>query len=120
MCDDKGVQREMNLTPSQQLGLKSLTRKVSRLEIVLLESDNGKPFFIVDEGTYLNMAQDHTSKDAIMTPAEVRRSQKIPLSTANVLGNIVNIGSLQLHSGYRQCMDNLGSEENPFRVASGA
>ena len=67
-CDENGVQNESNLTPGQMLGLKSLSQKVARLELIILEADKGKTFVVTDEETYRSMAEDHTGKDRPTTP----------------------------------------------------
>ena len=51
-CDEKGSQVKKNLTLDQQLGLKSLSRKVARMELLVLEADKGKQFVVVDEETF--------------------------------------------------------------------
>ena len=46
-CNNKGEQLKSNLTITQQLALKSLGKKVSKVEIVILEYDKGKRFVVV-------------------------------------------------------------------------
>ena len=66
-CDKDGDQRALNLSRSQTIGLKSLSRKVARLEVVILEADKGKKFVVVDEGTYRAMALDHIQGTRLWT-----------------------------------------------------
>ena len=40
-CDNKGEQRNVNLTPAQQITMKTLGRRVARTEIVIMEADKG-------------------------------------------------------------------------------
>ena len=74
-----------------------------------MESDKGKNFVVMDESTYLSMAEDHTASDQETTPEEVRTSQRVLSATAKALGNVFGVGLAQSHSGYARCMDNLGS-----------
>ena len=71
---DNGDQLKMNLSVSQQMGLKSLGKKVAKVEIVVLQADKGKQFVVVDKYTYLAMAMDHVSKDVETSPHDVRTS----------------------------------------------
>ena len=66
-CDENGNQKQNNLTISQQLGLKSLARRVAKLELMVLEADKGKSFVVMDEQTYVNMSRDHIEKDVPTT-----------------------------------------------------
>ena len=88
--------------------MKTLGRKVAKLEVVVLQADKGKRFVVCDEATYLAMAMDHVSKDIETTPAEVRSSQNILSCTARALGNIMGMGRAQPPGSYERCMDNLG------------
>ena len=67
-CNESGEQTKSNLTPNQVLALKSLQRKVSRLELVVLEADKGGKFVVIDEAMYVTMAQDHLAKDTVPVP----------------------------------------------------
>ena len=109
-CDSKGSQLKKNLTVNQMLGLKSLSRKVARLELLVLEADKGKKFVVVDEQTYVNMSMDHVGGDRPTSPAEVRHSQSVLSSTVKALGNAVNLGLSHSSNAYGRCMDNLGSQ----------
>ena len=57
-CREDGTQIESNLSVGQQLGLQTLAKKIARLEIFVMESDKGNNFVVMDEATYLTMAQD--------------------------------------------------------------
>ena len=75
-CKEDGTQNNCNLSRSQALGLKTLTKKINKLEVVVLEADKGKKFVLVDEETYRNMAQDHIGGDMVVSKEEVRDSQR--------------------------------------------
>ena len=51
-CNKDGSQKSSNLSRSQSLGLKTLSQKVARLEVICLEADKSKKFVIVDEKSY--------------------------------------------------------------------
>ena len=107
-CRENGDQVRSNLSAAQQLGLKSLGKRVAKLEIIVLQADKGRKFVVVDEPTYVSMAMDHVSKDVETSPAEVRTSQNILSCTAKALGNIMGVGRAQPGGSYGRCMDNLG------------
>ena len=66
---------ENNLSLPQQLGLKTLSRKVARLELVVLRANKGKSFVVVSEDVYRAMAHDHVMKDVPTTTKDVSHSQ---------------------------------------------
>ena len=99
-----------NLSVAQQLGLKSLARKVSKMELIVLEADKGKSFVVTDEATYLDMARDHIAGDKECGPADVRKSERILATTAKAIGNAMNLGTKHSQGAYVRCLDNLGSE----------
>ena len=110
-CDDKGVQKQLNLTRSQAMVLKTLSRKVAKLEVIILEADKGKKFIAVDENTYLAMVNDHIMNDDILSEEEVRSSERIMSTMAKSLANIVGLGGMSQSSrNYSRCFDNVGSE----------
>ena len=94
-CGEDGSQHRSNLSATQLVGLKTLGRKVSKLEVIVLQADKGKRFVVVDQATYLSMAQDHISNDVPTTPQEVAYSQRVLSATAKSLGNILGLGRLQ-------------------------
>ena len=114
-CKTDGTQLRGNLTVSQQIGLKTLAKKVSSLEVIILQADKGKRFVVVDQPTYLAMGQDHVAKDTVITPEDARASQRILSSMAKSLVNVLGVGTSQSHSGYSRCMDNAasGAEDVP-------
>ena len=75
-CKESGEQTRSNLTSSQQIGLKTLSRKVARMEVLVLQADKGRRFVVVDEPTYLAMAMDHVSKDSETTPEVCQQQPK--------------------------------------------
>ena len=109
-CDEEGVQSMSNLSPNQMVGLKTLSRKVSKLEAIVLQADKGKQFVVVDQATYLQMAEDHISKDVRTTPSEVAYSQRVLSATAKAVGNILGLGRAHSDAAYARSIDNCGSE----------
>ena len=109
-CDENGALRANNLTVRQQLGLKSLTRKVARMELMVLEADKGKSFVVVDEATYLEMSKDHIDKDVPTCDKEVRQSQRLLTTTAKAFTTVLGMGKSHSDRAYARCVDNSGSE----------
>ena len=108
-CKDDGSQKVTNLSRNQELGLRTLQRKISRLEVIVLEADKGKKFVCVDEKTYTAMAWDHIEGDTPIDKAEISESQRILTSTSKSLANILSLGTAQSHKNYARCFDNSGS-----------
>ena len=108
-CNAKGEQFKSNLTLSQQLALKSLGKKVSKVEIVILECDKGKRFVVMPEDMYIAMGRDHTSKDTPVTVQEVRASQCVLSTAAKSMINMFRVGRGQSYNNYMRCHDNAGS-----------
>ena len=108
-CKPDGTQLRSNLTVNQQIGLRTLTKKVAELEVIVIQADKGKKFVVVDQPTYLAMGLDHVSKAKEVSPADVRTSQRILSSTARSLVNVLGLGSSSSHAGYVRCLDNAGS-----------
>ena len=108
-CREDGTQNKTNLTLNQVLGLRTLSRKVAKLEIIITEADKGKKFVAMDEETYLKMARDHTDKDVVTTPAEVCDSQHVLSATARSIGAVLGLGKSQSRGSHQRCMENCGS-----------
>ena len=126
-CGEKGEQHKVNLTVGQQLALRTLGKKVAKLEIVLLEADKGKKvakleivlleadkgkrFVAMDQETYLAMAADHTAKDRVATREDVRVSQCVCCQQQPKLFSIcLRWGWNRGIKNYSRCFDNAGSE----------
>ena len=106
-CKEDGTQ--CNLTQSQQVGLRTLAKKTATNQVIVLQADKGKKFVVVDQQTYLSMGQDHTSKDKVVTPGQVRASQKVLSTTTRSLVNILGVGTSQSHHAYTRCLENSDS-----------
>ena len=76
-CREDGTQVQSNLSNGQQLALKKLSKRIAKLEILVMESDKGKNFVVMNESTYLAMAADHTASDVKTTPEDMRYSQRV-------------------------------------------
>ena len=109
-CKESGEQVESNLSRGQALGLKSLLRKVSKLEIIILEADKGGKFVVVDEETFIAMANDHVKGDIPVSKEEVRQNQYILSSLSKAIANILCLGVSQSQRNYGRCYDNSGSK----------
>ena len=108
-CDPTGKQKTTNLNRSQEIGLKSLSRKIAKLELLVLEADKGKRFVIVDEATYIAMSEDHVSEDEIVDKETVRKSQSVLSSVSKSIVNMFNMGASQSRKNFVRCFDNAGS-----------
>ena len=114
ICNKDGRQSKRNLMPGQEKALKSLGKRVSKAEIIIMEADKGKKFIVYDEPTYIAMATDHTSKDLKVSREEVTASQRILTSTARVMTNVFQTGMSQSYNNYVRCMENVSSQaEDP-------
>ena len=111
-CKEDGEQLVSNLSANQLLGMKTLGKKVSKRELVVLEADKGKRFVVVTEATYISMAEDHTTGDRKVDREEVRESQRILSYTAKALANTFDLGSNHSSRNYNRCLDNCGSSAN--------
>ena len=109
-CNEEGVPARSNLTVDQQLALKSLGKKIAKLELILMEADKGKRFVATDQATYLAMAADHTAKDRPVEEEELRMCQRTLSATAMAMVNMFGVGKEVSHSNYCRCFDNAGSE----------
>ena len=109
-CDDKGGPLKKNLTIGQQIALKSLGRKIARLELLVLEADKGKRFVLTTEKTYKAMASDHVAKDKMASICEIRSCQRVLSCTAKAMVNMFGTGMDQGWRNYSRCFDNAGSE----------
>ena len=90
--------------------LKSLGRKVARLQIVILKADKGKRFVVMSEQMYLDMVNNHVSKDRPVTTGEVRSHQRVLSTTAKAMVSMFGVG---LNDGWRnhaRCHDNAGGD----------
>ena len=101
-CDEKGDQLVSNLSKNQALGLKTLQKKVAKLEVIVLEADKGKKFVIVDEATYKAMAEDHTAGDTPVGREVVRENQQVLSAAAKSMANILKLGSSHSTGGHTQ------------------
>ena len=89
---EDGSQLKSNLSMSQQIGLRTLTRKIAKLEVLIVEADKGNKFVAMDEDTYIQMASENISKDIVTSPSEVKESQKILSTTARSIATILGTG----------------------------
>ena len=109
-CKEDGTPKKTNLSAGQELALKSLARKVARLEVIIMEVDKGKRFVVTDQATYLAMANDHTRKDRPATVEEVRTAQRTLSTAAKAMVNMFGVGATVSYQNYCRCFDNAGSE----------
>ena len=109
-CDKEGKQNTSNLSRNQKLSLKTLSRKVAKLEVLVLEADKGMKFVLVYEAMYRRMAEYHTAGDILVDKQGVRLSQRTLSSTAKSLAIIFSLGTSQSERNYNRCLDNCGSD----------
>ena len=70
-CGKDGKQ-QLNLTPSQQLGLKTLKKRIKDHEILVVPTDKSGRFAIVTPEAYEAMGRVHTDKDWEVGPEVVK------------------------------------------------
>ena len=75
-CGKDGKQ-PLNLTPSQQLGLKSLKKRIKDHKILVVPTDKSGRFAIVTPEAYEAMGRVHTDKDWEVGPEVVADTQEI-------------------------------------------
>ena len=60
-----------NLTEDERSGLKSLQKRISNRELIIMKTDKSTKFAVTTEQEYLKMGQEHTSKDREITRQEI-------------------------------------------------
>ena len=90
------IKIESNLSKLEQMGLKSLKKRVQNEEIVITETDKSKRFCILKKSQYVQSGSKHTQKDVKVSHEQVKTMQ-----------NLVND-----HSGWLRKIFNLGAEWN--------
>ena len=51
-CKESGEQMELNLSPNQMLAMKSLKRKIAKMEVLVMKADKEGKFVCMDQATY--------------------------------------------------------------------
>ena len=106
-CDKTGVQNDTNISPSEQIALKSLGRKVAEKKIVIMEADKGKMLVVVDTEVYQQMSEDHVDPADSIDPAQLRQSERLLSAQAKALVNTLGAGRLQSAKNFARCYDNV-------------
>ena len=109
-CAKNGTQHSVNLTPTQQTGLMSITKKIHKQEIMIVPADKGKKLVAIDEATYVRMAQEHIANNRPITEHDVNQSQRILNVTSKPLVKIFNVGISHSEKNHFRCWDNSASE----------
>ena len=108
-CNKDGSQHDSNITPGEQLALKSLTKKVVEKKIVVMQADKGKMLVVVDTDTYQRMSEDHVDPADLIGPDQLRQSERILSAQAKALTNTLGVGRLQSQKNFARCYDNVAS-----------
>ena len=101
-CNEDGEQVATNLS-------KTLSKKIAKLDVLILEADKGKKFVVVDESTYVRMSEDHTANDILVDSDGIRDSQRVLSATSKTVANILCLGSSHSRRNFEHCFDNSGS-----------
>ena len=62
----KNGEQPTNLTESQQIGLKSLKKRVKEAQIIILKTDKSGKLCVATVEEYIRMGQVHTGKDQLI------------------------------------------------------
>ena len=65
-----------NLKKSEKNGLKSLLKRIKDEEIIIMKTDKSGKFVVTTPEKYVEMGEDHTSKDIEITWAQMRELEK--------------------------------------------
>ena len=71
----KGGAQKSNLNEAERRGLKSLRKRVSNSEIIVVPTDKSGRFAIMSLATYEKAGQAHTSKDEVVEFSEIKSTQ---------------------------------------------
>ena len=71
---DKKNEQKSNLTEVEQKGLKSLQKKITKGEIIVIKTDKSSKLAVTKEKEYIEMGSVHTDKDR-----EINRQEKIEI-----------------------------------------
>ena len=75
-CNNK-IEQKPNLSREETNGLKSLQRRIKNEEIVIIRTDKSSKLAAVNLETYVETGKKHTSKDKVITMAEVHEREKV-------------------------------------------
>ena len=89
-CDEKGRQKNMNLTARQSEGKKSLRRRVLNKEIVIAATDKSGKYVITTPEIHRYAAEKHLEKDEMASWQEVKPTE-----------TLLNRHSIQLAASFR-------------------
>ena len=74
-CDTDGNQ-ESNLTEQERRGLRSLEKRKSKGEIIIIQTDKSSKLCIMTREDYLKLGEDHVGKDEIIERDEILKIEK--------------------------------------------
>ena len=91
-CGKGGKQKE-NLTKNESLGLKSIKKRISEGEIVMVPTDKRGNFAVMSSHSYTRSGMVHTVKDRESSFEEVKEAQKEANGHISMLIKVFKIGS---------------------------
>ena len=109
-CKNGGKQRS-NLTDSEQSGLKSLMKRITAREIIVMKSDKSSRFIVTDEENYRAMGMAHTGKDRKVDRREINEIEKTLNAHCHAWGKMWNSGQDHGH-GSRIITSKTSKSEN--------
>ena len=74
-CGKNGEQVS-NLTEEQERGLKSLKKRISEEDLIILKTDKSGKLCVATTEEYIKMGQEHTSKDKLVGRKEIAETEK--------------------------------------------
>ena len=96
-CDAKGEQKS-NLTKGEELGLKSIKKRVKEGDIVVIPTDKSGNLAVMARSTYLEAGMAHTGRDIEVGWDNIKDSQRELNGHVSMMIKIFHIGSHWKHS----------------------
>ena len=91
-CDEKGNQKESNLTEKERRGMKKLQKRVKNKEVVINTTDKSGRLCINTMQSYVEQGRKHVGNDRKITWEEVVVIQRRATAHARVVVKIFNVG----------------------------
>ena len=94
---NKKGEPKTNLTPEESQGLKSLQKKISKGELIVLKTDKSSKFAVTSQEKYIEMGQEHVKKDKKITRKEIIEMEETLNGHTRAWANIWGCGQDHKH-----------------------
>ena len=88
----KNGQQESNLTAEEQAGLRSLQKRITNGEIIIIKTDKSSKLTVTNEEEYRKMGQEHIAKDKKINRQEIIDIEETLNGHSRAWTNIWNSG----------------------------